>query len=211
MPYNAWGLCDGRGDDEVLGTYLHYDRALLTTPSTGQAALAVPLAETPWAADEEEPHPNSMAFHGMGRDNRDDYPGPLKSAAAQPAVRSDPRPAARRRQQAPASRTTPLRQPASRTSGREHRRPTVFARGEPPSWPRKLSATSAAVHGSASLASMAPVASRDSGAAALFACTVASEPPCPVSRAGNRSAASDPEVASIQFRSGPRTFSDVAC
>ena len=28
MPYNAWGLCDGRGDDEVLGTYLHYDRYL---------------------------------------------------------------------------------------------------------------------------------------------------------------------------------------
>ena len=31
--------------------------ALLTSPSTGQVALAVLLAETPWAADEEEPHP----------------------------------------------------------------------------------------------------------------------------------------------------------
>ena len=34
--------------------------ALPTTPSTGQVALAVPLAEAPWAADEEEPHPDSM-------------------------------------------------------------------------------------------------------------------------------------------------------
>ena len=31
--------------------------ALPTTPSTGQVALAVPLAEAPWAVDEEEPHP----------------------------------------------------------------------------------------------------------------------------------------------------------
>ena len=35
--------------------------ALPTTPSTGQVALAVPLAEAPWAADEEEPHPSRSA------------------------------------------------------------------------------------------------------------------------------------------------------
>ena len=47
---------------------------------------------------------------------------------------------------------------------------------------------------------MVQVARREQrGAAALFACTVASEPPCPVLRTCNRSAASDPEVASIQF------------
>ena len=32
--------------------------ALPTTPSTGQVALAVPLAEAPRAVDEEEPHPS---------------------------------------------------------------------------------------------------------------------------------------------------------
>ena len=31
--------------------------ALSTTPSTRQVALAMPLAEAPWAVDEEEPHP----------------------------------------------------------------------------------------------------------------------------------------------------------
>ena len=31
--------------------------ALLTSPPTGQVALAVPLAELPWAVDEKEPHP----------------------------------------------------------------------------------------------------------------------------------------------------------
>ena len=34
---------------------------LSCSPSTGQVALAVPLAEAPWAADEEEPHPAAMA------------------------------------------------------------------------------------------------------------------------------------------------------
>ncbi len=34
--------------------------ALPTTPSTGQVALAVPLAEAPWAVDEEEPHPTEV-------------------------------------------------------------------------------------------------------------------------------------------------------
>ena len=39
---------------------------LPTTPSTGQVALAVPLAEAPWAADEEEPHPYEMGFGNWG-------------------------------------------------------------------------------------------------------------------------------------------------
>ena len=34
--------------------------ALLTPPSTSQVTLAMPLAETPWAADEEEPHPSEL-------------------------------------------------------------------------------------------------------------------------------------------------------
>ena len=34
--------------------------ALSTTPSTRQVALAMPLAEAPWAVDEEEPHPTAF-------------------------------------------------------------------------------------------------------------------------------------------------------
>ena len=36
-------------------------------PSTGQVALAVPLAEAPWAVDEEEPHPKAMNSAGSHR------------------------------------------------------------------------------------------------------------------------------------------------
>ena len=36
--------------------------ALLTPPSTGQVALAMPLAETLWVADEEEPHPSANSL-----------------------------------------------------------------------------------------------------------------------------------------------------
>ena len=41
---------------------------LLTPPSTGQVTLAMPLAETLWLADEEEPHPKVIhgAFPPMG-------------------------------------------------------------------------------------------------------------------------------------------------
>ena len=34
-----------------------------------QVALAVPLAEAPWAVDEEEPHPSEFLLHSRGRAN----------------------------------------------------------------------------------------------------------------------------------------------
>ena len=39
--------------------------ALSTTPSTRQVALAMPLAEAPWAVDEEEPHPRARRVGGL--------------------------------------------------------------------------------------------------------------------------------------------------